>query len=287
MKSTTSIEILALGLAFPEGPAFDADGALWCVELKGGNLVRFERSRPERIPTGGEPNGIAIGPHNEIWFCDAGLCAVRKYTPATGKFETVASHVNGEVLAKPNDLAFDAAGNLVFTCPGGSETAPTGYVCCLGRDGCVRKIVGGMYFPNGLAFVDDGTTLIVAETRRRRLWRGRWDTAAAVWRDPYPWADVGGRVGPDGIAAGQDGLVYVAVYGAGQIKAVTPDGTIARTFDLPGVNPTNCAFDPSGRLGLVVTEAEKGLLLSVTGLGPGLPLFSPDEVLRSADPPSA
>jgi len=276
MKSTSSIEILATGLAFPEGPAFDSLGTLWCVELKGGNLVRFEQGRLERIPTGGEPNGIAIGPHDEIWFCDAGLCAVRRYTLATGKFDILASHVNGEVLAKPNDLAFDAAGNLVFTCPGKSETVPTGYVCCLGRDGSMKKIADGMYFPNGLAFVDNGTTLVVAETRRQRLWRGRWDAAAAAWHDPHPWADVGGRVGPDGMAAGQDGLVYVAIYSAGQVKAVAPNGTITRVFDLPGANPTNCALDPSARLGLVVTEAEKGLVLSLPELGPGLTLFTPE-----------
>lgn len=287
MKSTTVIKILATGLDFPEGPAFDSVGALWCVELKGGNLVRFERGRLERIATGGEPNGIAIGPHDEIWFCDAGQCAVRRYTPATGKFDTLASHVNGEVLTKPNDLAFDAAGNLVFTCPGESQTAPTGYVCCLGRDGSVKKIADSLYFPNGVAFVDSGTTLIIAETRRQRLWRGRWDAAAAAWRDPHPWADVGGRVGPDGMAAGQDGLVYVAIYSAGQVKAVAPDGMIARVFDVPGANPTNCAFDPSGQFGLVVTEAEKGLLLSLTGLGPGLSAFAPNEAVRPIDPISA
>jgi gluconolactonase len=286
MKSTTSVTILATGLAFPEGPAFDSVGALWCVELKGGSLVRFAQGRLERIPCDGEPNGIAIGSRDEIWFCDAGLCAVRRYTPATGRFDTLASHVNGESLAKPNDLSFDAAGNLVFTCPGESQTAPTGYVCCLGRDGSVKKIAGGMYFPNGLVFVDGGATLIIAETRRQRLWRGRWDAATAAWREPRPWADVGGRVGPDGMAAGRDGLVYVAVYSAGQVKAVAPDGTITRVFDVPGVNPTNCAFDPSGQLGLVVTEAEKGLLLSLTGLGPGLPLFAPNGTLRPVGPMS-
>ncbi len=84
--------------------------------------------------------------------------------------------------------------------------------------------------------------------------------------------EVGGTIGPDGLAIGQDGLVFVAVYNARQVKAVAPDGSVARVFDLPGANPTNCAFDPSGKLGLVVTEAEKGLLLSLPELGPGLPL---------------
>jgi gluconolactonase len=64
---------------------------------------------------------------------------------------------------------------------------------------------------------------------------------------------------------------------------VALDGTIARVFDLPGANPTNCTFDSSDRLGLVVTKAEKGLLLSLMGRGPGLPPFAPDGALRPVD----
>jgi len=37
----------------------------------------------------------------------------------------------------------------------------------------------------------------------------------------------------------------------------------------------NCAFDPSGRLGLVVTEAGQGKLWSLPHLGPGVPLSHP------------
>ncbi len=44
---------------------------------------------------------------------------------------------------------------------------------------------------------------------------------------------------------------------------VDEDGTIVEHLTTPGNNPTNCAFDPSGRLGLVVTEAERGEILSL------------------------
>jgi gluconolactonase len=36
------IEIIAEGLQFPEGPAFDLERNLWCVELKGEGLVAFD-----------------------------------------------------------------------------------------------------------------------------------------------------------------------------------------------------------------------------------------------------
>lgn len=33
MKIAAAIRILASGLNFPEGPAFDSKGNLWCVEI--------------------------------------------------------------------------------------------------------------------------------------------------------------------------------------------------------------------------------------------------------------
>lgn len=260
-------------LNFPEGPAFAPDGSLWCVELRGGNLIQMTPGQAKRFPTGGTPNGLAFDHLGRAWVCDAGQNAIRRFTPPTGVWETVVDQIRATPLNKPNDLAFDARGNLVFTCPGNSSREPTGYVCCLTPDGTLTQIAEGLYFPNGLAFMDDGLTLVIAETFRQRLWTGEWDAQRCLWLNPQPWADVGGSVGPDGMALGADGRMYVAVYGSGQVKAVNASGRIVQTYDMPGQNPTNVAFDPSGDLGLVVTESEKGLLLSLPDLGPGAPLF--------------
>lgn len=270
----TKIEIIATGLNFPEGPAFAPDGTLWCVELKGGNLVRWQHGGLQKIPTGGAPNGLACDSDGILWFCDSELNAIRKYDSSSGLFTTIIDQIDGKPLFMPNDLAFDPLGNLVFTNPGDSRTVPSGYVCCLNQDIKLAKIAESMYFPNGLHFVNKGEKLVIAETYKQRLWIGKWDSESKKWIDPKPFADVGGKIGPDGMALGQDGLLYVAVYSSGQIKVVNMNGEIVWVYDLPGQNPTNAAFDPSGELGLVVTEAEKGLLLSLPELGPGAPLFS-------------
>lgn len=257
------MKILAEGLHFPEGPAFAPDGALWSVELKGDALVRFSERSLERFSVGGAPNGLLFDSRGLAWFCDAEKNAIRTFDPATGRFETIIDRIDGAPLFKPNDLAFDAAGNLVFTCPGDSRAEPTGYVCCLSPDGELTKIATEKYFPNGLAFTPDGSHLIIAETYKHRLWKGRWDAAARQWLDAQPWADTGAPPGPDGMAFGEDGLLHVAVFRHGEIQSFDSDGKKVKTLSLPGQNPTNVAFDPSGRLGMIVTEAEKGLLLSV------------------------
>jgi len=168
--------------------------------------------------------------------------------------------VDGETLDMPNDLAFDERGNLLFTCPGNSRKEPTGYVCCANSKR-VKKIADGKFFPNGLAFSENGKTLVVAETYRHRLWLGGWDSRAEDWLEPRPWAEVGGPIGPDGMAFGHDENLYVAVYGQSAIKVVSPSGKVVRVIELHGKNPTNCAFAREG--GLLVTEAEKGELLFI------------------------
>jgi gluconolactonase len=268
------VDLLAEGLDFPEGPAFAPNGELWCVELMGGNLVRWSKQGLERFATGGAPNGLAFDRYGLAWFCDAEQCAIRTFNPTTRQYQTIADSIDGQTLFKPNDLAFDARGNLLFTCPGDSRSEPTGYVCCLSASGALTKIADQLFFPNGLALIDEGHELVVAETIQRRLWKGRWNAETCNWIERRPFAEVSAVPGPDGMALGADGLIYVAVFRSGQLQAYNAAGELIKSFDLPGKNPTNVAFDPTHRLGIVVTEAEKGSLLSLPDVGPGVKLFA-------------
>jgi gluconolactonase len=60
-----------------------------------------------------------------------------------------------------------------------------------------------------------------------------------------------------------DNLIFTAVYNTGKIWVFDIQGNLINQIDLPGNCPTNLCFDNYGDLGLIVTEAEKGLLLSV------------------------
>lgn len=276
--------VIARGLAFPEGPLFDAEGDLWCVEMKGGGLARLDRAgRLTRFATGGAPNGLALDAAGGIWFCDSEQNQIRRLDPVTGACETVVGSVDGHDLDKPNDLAFDTVGNLVFTSPGNSREEPTGYVCCLAPSGAVTVIADQLYFPNGLAFTGDGA-LVIAETRRQRLWRGGWDANQRRWTSPVQLCATGGApIGPDGLAIDVAGRLHVALYGAGRVEVFAADGARLGALTTPGANPSNCAFDPTGLLGLVVTETERGELLSFSADALGLPLARGAPPLSSAE----
>lgn len=254
--------ILVEDLAFPEGPCFAPDGRLWWVELASGHLGVWEDGKRGRVEVGGRPNGIAIDNAGKIWFCDQGLNAVRQHDPETGKTKIIVDHINGEPLGKPNDLVFDSKGNLLFTCSNDARTEPVGYVCCLSPEGQLTIIADGLYFPNGLALTPDGTHLVVAETYRQRLLQAVWNKEVKTLAQLDELAQTSGPVGPDGMAFDNEGNLWVAVFGQSQINRFDANGNLTGILPTPGVKPTNLAFDPSGQLGLILTEVESKTLLS-------------------------
>lgn len=255
-----AFKIFLENLNFPEGPALDSKGNIWFVELLGGNVCRADKNgNVHRYAIeGGKPNGIAIDFCDNIWFCDAGNDCVSILDPMTGENHPVFTHVGDETLAHPNDLAFDIRGNLLFTCPGESRREPTGYVCVANADG-VKKVITEKFFPNGLAFTHDGSRLAIAETYKHRIWIGDWNSDTLKWENPYVLAEVGGDIGPDGMAFAQDGTLYAAIYGGSSVKVISGDGTILKVLPVGGKNASNCAFLPDGRL--IVSETERGRLV--------------------------
>lgn len=253
--------VISSNLRFPEGPAFDWHQNLWCVEQKGASLVCVTGREIRRIEVGGCPNGIAISADQLVWFCDSGENSIRIYNPGTGQTTTALCSLESRPLNMPNDLAFDHLGQLIFTCPGPRLDSNEGYICVYTSEKKLYKIASAFFYPNGLAFTRDGRYLLVAETGKQQIWIGDWHAEAGSWTNRRVFAHTGGEIGPDGMALDEDGYLYVAIYGSGCIRVFDPGGNHFTDIPTPGMNPTNCAFDPFEQWGLVVTEAETGTLI--------------------------
>jgi gluconolactonase len=275
MKDIQCIKIVS-DLNFPEGPVFDFQGNLWFVEIKGGNISKWDGKNLFRFDVDGTPNGAAIDKKGLVWFCDSTRGEIRIFNPDLDCFETICNNtVDGNRLKRPNDLIFDAEGNLLFSDHADGRQEPIATICVLPAGETQAKVISsGKYFTNGLALTKDGKTLVFSETYRQQLWIASWDSLKLELHNELQFAKTGGAPqGPDGIAFDENENLFATVFNDSRINVYSLYGKLVNWIGTRGSRPTSCAFDPIGKLGLVVTEAEYGEILSFPEFGKGLPMF--------------
>ncbi|WKN42778.1 SMP-30/gluconolactonase/LRE family protein [Tunicatimonas pelagia] len=274
MNSPYTIKTLMDGLNFPEAPLIDQRGRIWCTELFAGAITCLDANAVRRLSVGTTANGMIEDAQGDFYITDSAENVVRWANAETGEAKPLFDKTNeGETIHRPNDLCFDKLGNLLVTCHAEARTTPDGYVVVQTLAGEVKKVSTKKYFPNGIALDALGTTLYFSETYKHRVWKATWNPNACVIEHEVPWVDVGGPIGPDGMCLDCQGNVYVTVFDQSKIEVISPEGTIIETIRLPYARPTSCAFDTSGQHGLLVTDADQGLLFSVNHAAEGLPPF--------------
>ena len=282
------MEIIAEGLAFPEGPVVMADGSVIVVELAGGRVTRCWNGRTETIcDIGGGPNGAAIGPDGALYICNNGGLDLVKFQNArgtghegrvervdllTGKFERLYDACDGIALEAPNDIVFDADGRMWFTDLGkthdGIRTA-SGLFSALPDGSSIAAINRHAMSYNGVGLSPDGAHLYVADTHQARLWR--YDRRVEAQRPTWV-ATAPGPVGFDSLAVTAAGNICVATLYDGGITTITPDGGVS-TLDIAG-EPyvTNIAFGGADRRDAYITLSQTGRLALLRWDDPGLEL---------------
>jgi gluconolactonase len=288
--------IWARDLQNPEGPVALPDGTWLLVE--GGadrgcvtHLSADGRTR-KTIKKTGRPNGLAVGADGAIWVAESSTPSLLRLT-MEGKCEMAASECDGEPFLFPNDLCFGSDGALYLTDSGASvhTFAPNNRIrpdyLTLNFDGRVYRIdpdTGnvelldrGIRFTNGIAFGKDGL-LYVNETITGNVYRyvlksdgtcGNRKVFGNVIRANAPE----GWVGPDGMAFDENGLLYVAVFGQGDVTVLGLDGGVVKRISTAGIMPTNVAFACAGERRLHVTEYEHGQMETLSADCDGLRLW--------------
>ena len=281
------MEVVAEGLAFPEGPVVMADGSVVVVEIAAGRITRCWNERKESIcEIGGGPNGAAIGPDGALYVCNnGGMDAatmqsasgpqargrIERVDLATGKFERVYDACDGISLEGPNDMVFDAEGRLWFTDLGkthsGIRTA-SGLFSCLPDGTSITAIDRNAVSYNGVGLSPDGATVYVADTHQARLYRyaRKVETQRPNWVATAP-----GPVAFDSLAVTAAGNICVGTLRQGGITTITPAGeTRFAPFDDRYV--TNIAFGGSDMRDAWLTFSTRGLLVRTRWDEPGLKL---------------
>ncbi|MCB2073469.1 MAG: SMP-30/gluconolactonase/LRE family protein [Novosphingobium sp.] len=276
------MEVIAEGLAFPEGPVVMADGSVIVVEVMGGRITRCWNGRNETIcEIGGGPNGLAIGPDGGLWVCNnGGLGAsgagtegrIERVDLSTGKFERVYDSCDGIALEAPNDLVFDSSGRLWFTDLGtihDSGKAYGGFYSCLPDGSEITAIKRNALSYNGVGLSPDEKHLYVADTFQARVYR--YD-ARLEEQEPQYVATAMGDVAFDSLAVTASGNICVATVLGGGVSTVTPDGKVTM-LDVPQDSlVTNIAFGGEDMRDAYLTFSGPGQLVHMRWEEPGLKL---------------
>ncbi len=291
--------VFAQKLNAPEGPVLLPDQSWLVVEMGPGKgcvtHISADGKSRRTLCKMGRPNGLAVDKEGVLWVAESVNPPSLVKVTMDGDREVVLTQGNETSFLFPNDLAFGPDGRLYLTDSGilfHQLVAPDDKIRedfrDLAMDGRIYRIDvttrqveiidSGLRFANGLAFGPD-QNLYVAETLTGMIYR-------------YPCANgrvVGGREafgpvidqdtgnmpfqGPDGMAFGLNGCLYVAVYGQGHIAVLAPDGTLVERIATKGAKPTNLAFGGPGERKIYVTEDEYGVLEAIDVDTEGLPLY--------------
>jgi gluconolactonase len=285
--------VIATGFGFPEGPSAGSGGRIYVAEMAGAQVsyTEGEGIRRTLAAIDGSPGATAVGPDGAIYVTnnrgrrfvdgrprgDAG-----DTTP--GSIDRITSH--GDVdqlydacgrdrLRAPNDLVFDAHGNIYFTDPGNGDLYshpvqwPAGHIYRARFDGTsIERVATGYNLCNGIAVTADGTVLLVCETLTSSVWAHRIHPSGAV-DDRELFARLPGGQMPDGCCLDSDGDLLCAAVGSGTIVVFDPSGRFLRQIPVEDPDVTNVAFAAST---LLFTEGRLGRLSAINWPVPGMQL---------------
>lgn len=259
-----------------EGPSFDREGGLWCVDIAFGRIFRVSQDGHFEVMAeyDGEPNGLKIHRDGRIFIADY-KHGVMQLDAEMGSVRPLVIRSRLERLKAVNDLVFASNGDLYFTDQGLTGLHdPTGRVFRLRANGTLDCLLDNVPSPNGLVLSLDETQLFVAVTRANGVWRVPLLDDGSVTKVGL-FIQLSGGAGPDGLALDREGNLAIAHVGLGSVWLFSPMGEpLYRIRSCRGHKTTNLAYGgPEGRT-LFITEAESGCILKAEVEVPGKPMYS-------------
>src|SRR5881227_564005 len=192
-------EVFATGLQMGESPRWH-DGRFWMCDWLAGEVLVFDADGSREVVA-----RVAGLPFSIDWLDDGRL-----------------------VVTTPGGVA---AGRAWVDMPGSMpwEEPKPGIVAVVLPDGTSRQVADDVWFPNGMAVVDDDT-LVVAESHADRL--TAWTiTDSGELVDRRLWADLGPGSAPDGICADAEGAIWYASVPGQRCSRVAAGGEVLDTID--------------------------------------------------------
>jgi sugar lactone lactonase YvrE len=254
-----------------EGPRWDTvRGELVSVDILPGLLHRQRWEGGALVGSGTTalpaPLGCVAPADDGGWVAVTGggiLRESRGWQPWTTLDDVVARRV------RPNDGACGPDGDLIVGTMAWDASPGRGALWRVGGDGRARLLQKGCTIPNGMGWSPDGELLWWTDTAQG--WIGAYRYADCDRRLPEPERRlpiIGGD--PDGLCVDAEGCLWVALWGAGAVVRLTPEGREVQRVRVPTAQPTAPCLGGPGLTTLFVTSAWIGLERATDPLAGGV-----------------
>ncbi|QKW11283.1 SMP-30/gluconolactonase/LRE family protein [Streptomyces sp. NA04227] len=217
------------------------------VDLLAGRLWRCAR-RPGEPPALLLDLGIPLGAAAPVrgcadeWIVAAGD-GIALAGPRGEPYWLARPEADAPVPMRMNDAVCDPLGRFWATSMSADGRGAAGSLYRVGYDGAVQRMLMGLTVPNGPAFSPDGRVMYLADSAERTILRFGVDPVAGTLRGGSLFACLAPHEGrPDGMTVDDLGRLWVALWGAGQVRCYAPDGSVAGSLSLPTPHTSSVAF---------------------------------------------
>jgi sugar lactone lactonase YvrE len=266
--------VLDAGDHIGEGPVWDEarERLLWVDHAEG--LIHE-----------GRVDGFMTVNETRRWNLDRALaaivpCATSGFLCATGvefyrmdeagALELFASLGADPVRVRLNDAKCDRAGRL-WT---GTLATDFGYGAALHRldpDGSVHTMLDGLRLANGLDWSPDSRTFYLIDSLDLAVDAFDFHLADGTLRNRRRLIEIArGDGGANGMTVDDEGCLWVALTGGGEVRRYSPAGEQLLAVELPIPGPTSCAFGGPDRSTLFITS-RSGRMPEVAATVLGIP----------------
>ena len=247
-----------------EGPTWDAARTelLW-VDIAAGAVRRGRLDGDDVLDThsarAGDTVGAVVPSAAGGWLAAAGAGFTHVAHDGTTRVLLDLPGEGGSEAdggTRMNDAKCDPAGRLYAGTMAFDERPGAGTLYRLDTDGTVTTVLDGLTVSNGLGWSPDGRTAYFADSGPAVVHAFDHDPATGDWSRGRVLLETGG---PDGVADGltvdDEGCLWTAMWGGGQVRRWSPDGDLLAVIEVPVANTSSCAF--AGDL-LVISTAHGG-----------------------------
>jgi sugar lactone lactonase YvrE len=243
-----------------EGPGWDvAEQRLSWVDIKAGRVHRwyYDTGRAEVIGIGELVAAALPRAAGGLVLALTTDLAASDFEGTLGRRLPVETGVAGNRL---NDAKCDPAGRLYVGSMSTTGQAGAAALYRLDRDWQVSTVLTGTTISNGLGWSPDGSRMYFNDTAAHCVYAFDYDPdAGRASRQRVLYTFGLGDGDPDGLTVDADGYLWVAGYGGGGVRRVSPRGELDGLLRLPVRNITSCTFGGPELDELFVTTAFEGL----------------------------